>query len=206
MVSDRDVDRIPVGHWDTGQSLDQHMKLISRQVERSMRDPETRQLAVKIVSGAFDYVSDPRTGERVPIITAWGKRFRAPESGLDIRARDDEAEIIAMWDFVVLNVRYVYDPVDVDTFATAKHTLDAGGGDCDDGVILFAALLKSIGFRVIARVIATKQDPQSWVHTYALVGVPKDNPDSWITLDWTVARATPGWEYPGVAAHEDFEM
>jgi transglutaminase-like putative cysteine protease len=186
--------------------LDEHMAILQRQVDRSIRDGETRQLAVKIVSGAYDFAKDPRTHERVQVVQAFGHKFRAPDSGVGIPAKDEKGELTAIWDFVVLNYRYVYDPPHIDTFATAEKTLDAGGGDCDDGTILLAALLKSIGFFVKARVIATKDNPDEWVHVYPVVGMPKDNPRKWIALDATFAGATPGWEYPGIARYVDYDL
>jgi transglutaminase-like putative cysteine protease len=110
--------------------LEEHMAILQRQVDRSIRDGETRQLAVKIVSGSFDYAKDPRTNERTPVVTAFGHKFRAPDSGVGIAAKDEKGELTAIWDFVVLNSRYVYDPPHIDTFATVEKTLDAGGGDC----------------------------------------------------------------------------
>lgn len=198
--------RIPVEYHDTGSDLDAHVKLIKKQLDKSMRDAEVRQLAVKITSGSFDVAKDPRTGEQVSVVTAWGKKFRAPKTGHRIKARNEWAEVIAIWDFVVLNCRYVYDPTDTDTFTTVEHTLDAGGLDCDDATILFAALLKSIGFHMGARVIATSKDPDTWVHIYPLVGLPKDDPSKWVALDMTVLGATPGWEYRDISKHKDYRL
>lgn len=189
----------------TSQDLDQHVSYIKRMVDRSLADGETRQLAVRIVSGAYDYVRDPATGQNVPVVRAYGRNFRAP-AGPPCETRDEECEITKIWDFVVLNFRYVYDPAEVDTFATAKESLLAGGGDCDDSSILFAALLGLIGFRVVVRVISTQDDPDQWVHVYPLVAVSKDDPKKWIALDCTVDGAKPGWEYESIANHQDYVM
>lgn len=189
----------------TTKNITEHVKLIERQVKKSMTDPETRQLAVKLVSGAFDWKRDPRSGQDVPVVDAWGHYYRAPDSGV-CAPRDEACEIKVVWDFVVLNIRYVYDPPDTDTFATLKATLDAGGGDCDDMTIAFAALLKSIGFSVAARVISTKDNPEEWVHVYPMIGMPKDNPKEWVPLDATVKGVTPGWQYPDIAAAKDFML
>lgn len=194
-----------IRHWHSN-DIDEHMGLIRRQVERSVRDGETRQLAVKLVSGTYDYATDPQTGKKVPIVEAYGRRFRAPESGIGLKPRDEQGEVIAIWDFVILNVRYVYDPPQIDTFAVAKHTLDAGGGDCDDFTILFCALLQSIGFHTAARVVSVKQDPKNWVHVYPLVALPKDNPKNWLPLDATVEGFTPGDEWPDIAKTKDYQM
>ena len=63
-------------HYETN-TLDQHVALIKGQVDKSMKDGELRQLAVKIVSGTVDHARDPHTGETVPIISAYGQPFRA---------------------------------------------------------------------------------------------------------------------------------
>lgn len=173
-------------------NIDEHVALIKRQLDRSLQDAEVRQLAVKIVSCHSDD------------LVAWGKRFHPPE--VCPAPRDEEAEVAAIWDFVVLNCRYVYDPLEVDTFATVEHTLDAGGGDCDDLTIVFAALLKSVGFHVQARVISTRADPQTWAHIYPLVGLSKDNPRAWVPLDATVNGAIPGWEYEEIGQKKDYPL
>ena len=199
----------PVEHHIT-RNLDEHVALIKRQVARGLRDPEIRQLAVKIVSNHYEYrrVRHPRSGRVVeaPMIKAWGKWFLAPDMP-QCAPKDERCEIDRLWEFVVLNVRYVYDPHEIDFFATAKETLLAGGGDCDDITILFDTLAKAIGFPAGARVISTMDDPDEWVHIYALIGHhSKDNPTAWMPLDPTVAGATPGWQYDDIARYVDYEM
>jgi hypothetical protein len=185
--------------------LDNHVGYISGQLERSLEDGETKKLATKIVSGSYDYATDPRTGKSVPVVRAWGHNFRAPpEDGC--KARDSACEIGRIWDFLVLNVRYTEDPLDADTFATLKETLLSGGGDCDDMVIGFGALLKSVGYPVAARVITTKDAPNEWVHIYPLAGCPKERPKNWIPLDITVNGAYPGWQYERIGKSRDYQM
>ncbi len=185
-------------------TIDQHIRELSIWVERGLRDPESRQLAVKIVSGTVDSIKyDRATGEEYEAITAWGKNFRAPGGDL-CKPKDPVCEIEKIWDFLVLNFRYVYDSVQLEIFATLQRSLEAGGGDCDDACIAFATLFKCLGFHVGARVIATKADPKEWVHIYPLVGLPKDDPSQWIPLDITVEGALPGWEYGGIAKYKDF--
>ena len=184
-------------------NLDEHVGYIQGQLCKSIRDGETRQLAVRLVSGSFDDEYDRRTGQEVRVVRGFGKNFLAPP-GPTCVPKDAACEIEKIWDFVVLNFRYVYDPADIDTFATVRESLDAGGGDCDDGLILFAGLLMSIGFPVVARVISTTDAPDTWVHIYPLVGNKKDDPTKWIPLDMTVEGATPGWEYQHIARTRDY--
>lgn len=186
-------------------SIEHHVELIKKQCDKSVNDGEVRQLAVKIVSGSYVWKQNPRTGQQEPYIKAWDHYFIAPAQDV-CPPRDDECELLRIWDFVVLNFRYVYDPPDLDTFATARLSLEAGGGDCDDATILFCALLKSIGFEVKARVISVSDDPENWVHIYPLVGLPKDDPTEWMPLDITVADYLPGDEYPDIGKTYDSVM
>lgn len=110
-------------------TLDEHINLLRSVVRQSMKDPESRMLAVALVSGTYDYKRDARTGKETPMVSAWGKNFRAP-AGVICRARDADCEVERIWDFVVLNIRYVYDSADDDTFSTLKVMLLTGGEDC----------------------------------------------------------------------------
>lgn len=184
-------------------NLDEHVEVIKRYLDKSLRDPETIKLARKLVSGRFDTAVDPRTQRRVQVVDAWGNYYRAPP-GPPCKARDAECEITKIWDFVVLNLRYTFDPQEVDTFSTVKESLESGGGDCDDATILFGALLKAIGFQVGARVISTTG--AQWEHIYPLVGLPQERPKRWIALDVTVDGFRPGDEYKKYKAHQDYKL
>jgi hypothetical protein len=188
-------------------NIDQHVGLIAKQVRKSLADAETRQLAVKIVSGKVEYRSAKPGGSKVPMVEAWGQWFEVPEENLKpCPPRNDLCEVELIWNFVVKNCRYVFDTTDVDVFTTAEQTLKAGGGDCDDATVLFAALLKSVGFYVRARVISTPDNPDEWVHIYPLVGMPKSSPSHWLPLDCTVTGALPGWEYESIAKTRDYDL
>jgi hypothetical protein len=188
----------------TTNSIDEHVGVIKQQVTKSLKDPETRQLAVKIVSDRVQWVK--RGGKDVPVLRAWGQDFK-PAGGKECPPRVDACEITKVWNFLTANCRYVFDVTYVDTFATLQYTLDAGGGDCDDATIAFAALLGSIGFRVAARVISTQAAPEQWVHIYPMVAIPKDGqPEGWVPLDITVTGAVPGWEYGEIAKYRDYML
>lgn len=198
--------RAPVVFGESG-NLDGHMAMIRRQVDRSLMDPETIQLAGRIVSNTVNYVEDPRTGRREAVIEAWGDRFWP--SGLPTPpAKDDAAELQMIWAFLVKNVRYVYDPEHADTFKTLKLTLLSRSGDCDDQTIAFCALARSIGFaHCMARVIS--MSGESWEHVYPLVGCPKDGagPQTvFIPFEMTVQGMPPGREVTGYRSVRDFPM
>jgi hypothetical protein len=189
--------------FGTSFNLDEHVGFIKRQVDRSLRDPETRRLAVQIVSGNYDHVKHPKSGRIVPVVHAWGQQFEVAD--LDCAPRDEMCEIGLLWEFVVKNVRYVFDPEEVDTFATVKETLLMGGGDCDDMAIVFAGLGKAIGFKAAGRIVSTNDAPDEWSHIYPMLGVrTKSNPSEWVPLDATVTGAVPGWQYENIARHADY--
>lgn len=193
-----------VEFWES-RNIDEHVELIRRQLHKSVRDPELRQLAVKIVSGKpDDYMIDHATGQRVPVAVAWGQAFRLPTI-VKCAMKDEECESQALWDFYVLNVRYVLDPDGYDLFATAKYTLLAGGGDCDDATVTLGALHRAVGFQgVQARVVST--NGKYWEHVYPMIGLPKNRPTRWLALDPTVKGSTPGWQYPRIKVAEDFPL
>lgn len=189
--------------WETD-SLEEHVALVKRQVSRSLEDMETVQLARKIVSGKADGRARV-DGVVQPYVEAWGEAFVLPP-GPRCPMRDGSCELERLWDFWVANVRYVYDPTEYDLFCTAKLTLLAGSGDCDDGTVGLVALAKAVGFeRCVARIVSV--GGQEWEHIYPLIGLPKEGrgaPMRYVPLDFTVPGATPGWEYTGVAAYQDF--
>lgn len=180
------------------------MALMKQQVDQSLLDPETRQLAVKLISGSFDYIRDPRTGRQIQVVEAWGKYFHAPQLRV-CPPKDDACELAFIWTFLVNNMRYTYDPDNADTFVTLKQSLLAGGGDCDDQTIAICSLARAVGFTAcFARVVSTTGE--QWEHVYPIIGCPKDNPTVFIPLDMTVPGKPPGWQVEQVAEVRDFEM
>jgi hypothetical protein len=189
--------------WDT-QSLEEHVALMKRQVDRSCADPETLQLARKITSGKPDSWQTFK-GERWPIVEAWGEGFILPSAGSRCAMRDSKCELDNIWDFAVANVRYVYDPPDYDLFCTAEYTLKAGAADCDDFTILFAALQKCCGFGGVAARVVT-QSGKSWEHVYDMCALEKENPQTWVAFDPTVEGVEAGWQFDGVKDYRDFYL
>lgn len=197
---------LPREHHYTA-NLDEHMGLIGKQVYKSLRDPELRQLTVRLVSDSFDYAPHPATGRMVPLVPGYGQWFLAPEAKTPCPPRDESCEIQRIWDFVHINMRYVYDPDEVDFFATARASLEAGGGDCDDFTILIAAMGGLIGFKRAARVVSVREAPDDFVHVYPMLGInSKDSPSAWVPLDDTVQGSYPGWQYPNIAKYVDYEL
>ena len=188
--------------WETGNSLLNHVELIRRQVDLSLEDPETRSLAVAIVSSAFDRVQDPGTNTVVPGVPYHGRYYRGAADWSAAQSicgqRDDACELTQLWNFWVLNVRYLQDAAGQDTYQTLRATLEIGGGDCDDFTIGLATLAGAIGYRSIARIISVKGD--TWDHVYPVIKTRR----GWIALDGTEKGKRPGWEFPSPAARQDF--
>ncbi len=188
--------------------LDDHVAAILRMVNKGLQDGDSRQLAVKIVSGQFQSYPMPsrrpgKAPEYTSVVTAWGRSFHAPP-GPTCRMKDAACEIEKIWDFMALNTRYVYDTTTMDVFCTLKETLLAGGGDCDDQAVAFATLFGHLGFTVKGRVISLPDDPAAWAHIYPMVGLPKDNPRKWVALDQSVEGTVAGWEYKDRAQVRDY--
>lgn len=135
--------------------------------------------------------------------------------------RNDACEIEALWHFAhgvqppafpdgrpnpnagLPNVRYTGDLQGYDTFQSARVTLLYGGGDCDDGDILFGTLALGNQFPVKGR-ITVNPGGDGWAHIYPLIGFPKHNPRTWIPFDWTL-----GYHYfgtpPPESRHVEFD-
>ncbi len=91
-------------------------------------------------------------------------------------------------------MRYTLDPQAVELFQSAERSEQVGIGDCDDQAIMLGALLSSVGFPVILRVIGLKGEKQ-FQHIYILAGLPPNAPAKWLPLDASRAEAA-GWELP----------
>lgn len=114
-------------------SIQDHANAIREMVEVSLSDPETRKLAVALASGSYDWEADPRTGQRIPVVHYHNRGYRVsigPNPPGICAPRDYRCEIIQVWNFVVLNVRYLSDADGFDDYQDLKTTLEAGGGDC----------------------------------------------------------------------------
>lgn len=150
-------------------SLDDRIKHIQTKVRKGKVDPDVYALARKIVTQKC------------------GANWCTPE-------KDNLAEAKAVYDYLRKNVRYTSDPLGVDAYAAAKHTLKMGAADCDDYSITACSLLLSLGIPCRLKVIQTtgSSEPN---HIYAQVGLPRANPTKWHTMDASVAKPF-GWEAP----------
>lgn len=104
-----------------------------------------------------------KAGRTHPAIrrAATGIVFTTPE-------KDAYSECEALFLFVRDHVRYTQDVLDVETLTTPDKTLAAMMGDCDDQVMLLAALMESTGYPT-RFVVAGYSDPSHVEHVYMQV-------------------------------------
>lgn len=115
---------------------------------------------------------------------------------------DDYNRVLAIYQFLERNTKYVRDPYGLELLKAPQVSLqliDAGdipGLDCDDMVILSMSLLKSIGFRVGMRAVSYTPE-KVYTHVYGLVYV---KPYGWVPFD-LVKNLGLGNEAPMIKYH-----
>lgn len=158
-------------------TIEDRLHGVMEQMNRSIRDPYIRHIAAELVS----------------------KRCRSPntqtgDGGWCYAERAYWKEVLAVYNYVRAHVRYVRDIHSIDTFQTARRTLQMRSGDCDDFAITLGALLMSVGFPVRTKTIQTTGAPD-YNHIYLQVGLPPTKPTRWKTLDASTPNPA-GWEAP----------
>jgi len=190
---------------DSLDSIDELIGMIRKQIQVSLDDPATRVLASSLVSSSYKFAPDPRTGSPEPYVEFYGQKFYVVSEGESVpppcKARDFRCEVVKIWNFNVLNVRYTADLDDADLYQDLRTILTTRSGDCDDMTVVFCSLLRAVGMETAARVISLRGD--SWDHIYPLVKIPKYG---WVALDATEDEKEAGWEYPKPAKYIDFDM
>ena len=162
-------------------SLEDRIERIRKFIREGREDPDVREFVMEVVNR--------KCGDK------WC-----------IEEKDHDAEVIAVFDAVRSQVRYVRDVVSADTYSAAKHTLRLQGGDCDDGAIVLGSTLGAIGYPVKLRVIWSRGS-DDWNHIYLLVAIPPEGDSKWVPLDASVNKPA-GWEVPAseVVKFKDFEV
>ena len=104
------------------------------------------------------------------------------------------AEANVLFVFVRDRIRYIFDPVDVETVCSPDVTLAIGQGDCDDKAVLLATLLECIGHP--CRFVAVGySEPNVFEHVYLETKIGED----WIACE-TTERVPFGWYQRNPAA------
>lgn len=115
-------------------------------------------------------------------------------------AKDKRAEVSAIHDYVQSHLRYISDPLWMET-VTYPETLafEQSDGDCDDFAVLEAALLGAIGVRTRFVTVAPKPGPMSHVYLQAMIlnddGTGSGALPTWVSLDPIVNKPM-GWSVP----------
>lgn len=128
--------------------IDQTVDIMAQHVAAALRRPTIRLKAVEIV-------------------TAAGASSKTPTNA---------AQAIYSW--VKNNIRYVHDPVNVETIQDPDVTLQLKAGDCDDQAALVSALMNAIGIETRYRVIGAGD----MLHIYPEIFVN----NQWIGVDTTI--------------------
>ena len=144
-------------------TIEDRLALIARQVDASAKDEYIYKLATEIVSAA----------PQLP------------------GAEGEKQEIAAVFWWVKNNIAYRQDPEGYDRYATARRTLEARAGDCDDHTILVCAILKNLGYKTGCKVVSP--DGVNW-HIYAVIAYPRNSPQGYVALDTTAYSDGPAWE------------
>jgi len=131
---------------------DQTVNIIAHLVSASLRKPNIRLLAIQILDRA------------------------------GVPNKNDQQAAFALYSWVKARIRYVRDPIDVDTVQQPDITLQVKAGDCDDHVALFSALAQSIGLPVRYVVGGASRDTFAHIWSEVLVS------GNWISADTTISQ------------------
>lgn len=124
-------------------------------------DPRWRQLAVSIVNGRgpTGWVTDPRR----PL-----------------------ADIRAIYNWVLDNIRYTSDPRGKDVYYSPEDAIRQRAGDCDEHATLVSLFLETLGYPTKFRSVS--RDNEEFSHVYAMVS-PRRNPGGpWLVADTVIRR------------------
>jgi len=100
---------------------------------------------------------------------------------LNLSSRNEYRSALAIYNWVCKNIRYVKDPVDVETVQAPEVTLSIKAGDCDDHVVLIASMLQSVGIPVRYQVMGKDRDRFSHVFIESLLD------SRWTPVDTTIS-------------------
>jgi transglutaminase-like putative cysteine protease len=94
----------------------------------------------------------------------------------NVDGRNNVEVASAIFNFVKNKVRFVPDPVNVETLQCPETTLRLGYGDCDDQALLIAALMASVGLSVRFRTVGVNSENHSHIFTEVFL-------NDWVSAD-----------------------
>lgn len=104
----------------------------------------------------------------------------------------DQVRRLQQW--VQTNIRYIYDPPDVELVQTPQYTLQQRAGDCDDQSVLLASMLQATGHPVQFVAVGLSGQPLSHVMVQTLVG------KQWLGAE-TILPKPLGWMPGPITSH-----
>lgn len=198
--------------------------LIKQMVSHGKRDRSIRKRALDIlrnygshiekVPDNHPFIIDPKTGKpRHPTPQDAGKKLMMTKPvkhfhqtiKKGVAPHDYYGEMRAIQSWVQNNVRYAFDPRDVEYFQTPRRTLKDLAGDCDDQAILTSSLLESIGYTTSVALCNPKGPGTPYSHAVSAVKFPKNQKvklgdgkkvnfttDKWYVIE-TIQKRPFGW-------------
>lgn len=100
-------------------------------------------------------------------------------------------------------LRYQYHPRGTDIIQTLHQSIDMGAWDCDQACVAWMTALHILGYKTAAVVMSS--DGEVVDHIWPQVGLPRNNPTSWLDLEMTTGpdgtpySATIGYSVPYAA-------
>jgi len=108
----------------------------------------------------------------------------------DLPEKDKWSEAVRLFDYVKDHIRYVNDPLDLETVVFPRTVMEVKSGDCDDKSVLFGALAIALG--IPARFVAVKL-PGKKIYTHVYPELYVNN--KWQPFELTLSYAQPGKSY-----------
>lgn len=98
----------------------------------------------------------------------------------NVNPKDQLRSISALFTWTKSQIRYVRDPIDVETIQAPEITLKLKAGDCDDHAALMASFAANLGIPARLVTVGHHHDQMSHIFAEALIG------GKWIPLDTTI--------------------
>lgn len=156
-------------------SIAQRVALIAKQMNAGKDDQQIIELARSIVS--------ERCG--TPQAPVWC-----------VPVKDKRAETIAVHRWIrTWGMRYVSDPVNVDTYSSARASIRMRAGDCDELISAEGALLGAIGIPV-ELVVIQELGEADWSHIYGYALFSEAGNLIRFPIDPAQTNEEAGWEVP----------
>lgn len=100
-----------------------------------------------------------------------------------VPSKQTRRELEALYKWVRDNIRYRFDPVDVEWLQRPTRTVAERAGDCDDMATLLASFAQSLGHRVRWRVVGPRPGVPKHIASEAWVKHPGAPSGEWVSLD-----------------------